>query len=82
MKLSIQKWGNSASIRLPAALLEQLGADIGSVLEVSITKEGLLLKPARRPRYKLAELMTEMHAGGLPTLEGWDARPGLGQETP
>lgn len=82
MKLSIQKWGNSASVRLPAPLLEQLGAGIGSALEVSITKEGLLLKPERRPRYQLADLMAEMPAGELPLVEGWDAMPALGQETP
>lgn len=85
MKLSIQKWGNSASVRLPAPLLEQLGAGIGSALEVSITKEGLLLKPERRPQYRLEELIAEqikeLPAGELPLVEGWDALPELGQET-
>lgn len=82
MKLSIQKWGNSASVRLPAALLEQLGAGIGSALEVSITKEGLLLKPERRPHYTLTDLLAEMPAGDLPMAEGWDEMPTLGQEAP
>ncbi|MCB5184226.1 AbrB/MazE/SpoVT family DNA-binding domain-containing protein [Methylobacillus gramineus] len=81
MKLSIQKWGNSASVRLPAALLEQMGAVVGSALEVSITKEGLLLKPERRPHYKLTDLLAEMPAGKLPSVEGWDEMPVVGQET-
>lgn len=80
MKLSIQKWGNSASVRLPAALLEQMGAGIGSALEVSVTKEGLLLKPERRPHYKLTDLLAEMPVGELPAVEGWDEMPVVGQE--
>lgn len=80
MKLSIQKWGNSASVRLPAALLEQIGAGIGSALEVSVTKEGLLLKADRRPRYKLTDILAEMPAGELPKIEGWDDIPMVGKE--
>lgn len=80
MKLSIQKWGNSASIRLPAALLQQLGVEVGSTLEVSITKEDLLLKPERRPHYKLTDLLAEIPADGLPSVEGWDDMPVVGQE--
>lgn len=80
MKLSIQKWGNSASVRLPAALLEQMGASIGSALHVSITKDGLLLKPERRPQYRLSELLAEMPSGALPAVEGWDELPAVGQE--
>lgn len=81
MKLSIQKWGNSASVRLPVTLLEQIGAGVGSSLEVSVTKEGLLLKPERRPHYKLTDLLAEMPAGELPSVEGWDDMPSVGQET-
>ncbi|WP_440030384.1 AbrB/MazE/SpoVT family DNA-binding domain-containing protein [Chromobacterium amazonense] len=79
MRLAIQKWGNSASVRLPAALLEQIGAAVGSALDVTVTKDGLLLKPERRPRYKLADLLAEM-PGELPRAEGWDAMPTVGQE--
>ena len=79
MRLAIQKWGNSASVRLPAALLEQIGVVVGSALDVTVTKDGLLLKPERRPHYKLADLMAEM-SGELPRVEGWDDIPTVGQE--
>lgn len=80
MKLSIQKWGNSASVRLPAALLEQIGASIGTGLEVSITKEGLLLKPERRPHYSLDALLAEMPGDSLPQVADWENLSPLGQE--
>jgi len=80
MRLSIQKWGNSASVRLPATLLEQIGAGVGSTLEVTVTKDGLLLKPERRPHYKLADLLAEMPSEPLPRVEGWEGMPAVGQE--
>lgn len=70
MKLSIQKWGNSAAVRLPAALLEHLGIATGDQLDVHIRPDGLMLKPAR-PRYSLAELLAQCDAG-LPTAEGME----------
>lgn len=80
MRLSIQKWGNSASVRLPAALLEQIGAEVGSSLEVTVTKDGLLLKPEKRKTYKLSELLAEMPGDSFPRVEGWDETPAVGQE--
>ncbi|MDR5783946.1 AbrB/MazE/SpoVT family DNA-binding domain-containing protein [Caballeronia sp. LZ065] len=56
MELSIQKWGNSAALRLPAALLEQVRAAIGDKLIIEIRPEGILLAPAR-PRYSQVQLI-------------------------
>jgi len=82
MKLSIQKWGNSASVRLPAMLLEQIGAVIGSTLDVTVTKDGVMLKPERRPSYKLSELLAECDANQpLPDdLAVWDGIQPVGNE--
>jgi antitoxin component of MazEF toxin-antitoxin module len=44
MKLKIQKWGNSAAIRLPAALLAQLGVSPGASLEGEFRGNQLVLK--------------------------------------
>lgn len=61
MRLSIQKWGNSASVRLPAALLAQIGATIGTELSVAVTHDGLLLKPEKtRKHYNLADLVAKI----------------------
>jgi hypothetical protein len=34
MRLKIQKWGNSAAIRLPRTLLSKIDATIGDVVEI------------------------------------------------
>ncbi len=59
MELSIQKWGNSAAVRLPTALLDQLKLVLGDKLSVDIRPEGVMLLPIRilqpeRPPAKVA----------------------------
>ncbi len=78
MKLNIQKWGNSAAVRLPGAMLAQMGAKVGDAFDIEITAQRAVLKVAK-PRYKLADLLAEM-PDGLPMVEGWDAMPAVGKE--
>lgn len=58
MELSIQKWGNSAAVRLPTELLGILKVALGEKLSVNMTPDGVLLKAAR-PSYSLAELVAQ-----------------------
>lgn len=58
MELSIQKWGNSAAVRLPTELLGILKVTLGDKLSVNVQSEGVLLKAAR-PSYSLADLVAQ-----------------------
>lgn len=58
MELSIQKWGNSAAVRLPTTLLEQLKVALGDKLAVDVRPDGVMLKPARH-KYALHELVAQ-----------------------
>nr|WP_314628438.1 AbrB/MazE/SpoVT family DNA-binding domain-containing protein [uncultured Noviherbaspirillum sp.] len=81
MKLSIQKWGNSAAVRLPSALLDHLGISAGDQLEVDIRPDGFFIKPAK-PHYSLAELLAQCDAA-MPVTEdiaSWDRSPSAGKE--
>ncbi|MBN3835164.1 AbrB/MazE/SpoVT family DNA-binding domain-containing protein [Burkholderia sp. Ac-20344] len=61
MELKIQKWGNSAAVRLPAVLLEQMHASVGGSLNADVRPDGVLLTPARR-KYALDELVAQCDA--------------------
>ena len=78
MKLNIQKWGNSAAVRLPSVMLAQMGARSGDAFEVDVANGQATIRLAR-PKYKLADLLAEM-PDGLPRVEGWDAMPDVGQK--
>ena len=58
MELSVQKWGNSAAVRLPTELLGMLKVTLGDKLSVNVLPEGVLLKAAR-PSYCLSELVAQ-----------------------
>lgn len=82
MQLTVKKWGNSAAIRLPQALLTQFNLREGDDFEVVINGEGLLLRPilkTQKPVYDLKTLLNEMPPE-LPQVEGWEEMPLIGDE--
>ena len=58
MELSVQKWGNSAAVRLPVELLGVLNVALGDKLTVNVQTDGVLLK-AKRPTYSLEDLVAQ-----------------------
>lgn len=65
MQLQIESQENEAVIRLPAAVLEQLGAGIGDMLHVQITSRGLTLsRLPPKPHYTLEELLAQAPTPG------------------
>jgi len=46
MLVEIQKWGNSAALRLPAAALKEAGLQIGQKLQLRSEAGKILLEPA------------------------------------
>lgn len=78
--MRVQKWGNSAAMRLNAELLKQWGVKIGDTVEAEIADGALIMRPVSRPVFRLADLLAEIPADGLPRVEGWDEMPAVGKE--
>jgi antitoxin MazE len=57
MDAKIQKWGNSLALRLPKVLADEVEIGEGTQVELIRAGEGLLLKPKRKRRYRLSELV-------------------------
>lgn len=81
MELSIQKWGNSAAVRLPSTLLSQLGVALGDRLSAEMQPEGLVLRPARKS-YSLTDLMAQCDLKAAPPADvaNWESARPVGQE--
>lgn len=83
MQIKIQQWGNSAAIRLPAAVLKQMRLGVGSTLSLDTTGETLVLKPVRpKPKYTLEELMAQcdLNAPEPEDMAEWNAMRPVGRE--
>lgn len=79
MEVKVQQWGNSAAIRLPAAVLKLMKLGSGDVLTLDVSAQVMTLKPAKaKPRYRLADLMQQcdLSAPEPTELAAWnDLRP-------
>jgi antitoxin component of MazEF toxin-antitoxin module len=52
-------WGNARAVRIPKAVAQQLGLDAGTEVSLTVSRQGLLLKPVkRRAGVSLAKLLT------------------------
>jgi len=59
MQLKIQKWGNSAALRLNKTILNQLSTKIGDSFKIEVKGESILLTPMKeQPNYKLEDLLS------------------------
>jgi antitoxin ChpS len=81
MELSIQKWGNSAAVRLPTELLGILKVALGDKLAVDVRTDGVFLK-AKRPTYSLNDLVAQCDATAPEPadLSGWANAKPVGRE--
>lgn len=81
MELSVQKWGNSAAVRLPTELLGLLKVALGDKLTVQMQPDGVLLK-AKRPEYSLAELVAQcdINAAEPEDMAAWSQLKPVGRE--
>ncbi|OAI25182.1 MULTISPECIES: AbrB/MazE/SpoVT family DNA-binding domain-containing protein [Methylomonas] len=58
MQTKINKWGNSAVIRLPAAMLARLKLEVGSPVELTADDGGFRIVPTTtKPVFKLDDLL-------------------------
>ena len=57
MLTKVQKWGNSLGLRIPRTFAADAKVEAGSLVNVSLERGGLMLRPARRRKYVLADLL-------------------------
>jgi antitoxin MazE len=56
MQTQIGKWGNNLAVRIPDTYAKALGLKEGMKLDVSLLRDGLLLRPVSK-EYSLEELI-------------------------
>jgi antitoxin MazE len=80
MRAVVKKWGNSASVRIPVAVLQAAHLDLDDPVDVREESGRIIIEPVRRKEYDLAELVKgiareNLHAevafGGLVGKEVW-----------
>lgn len=57
MRAVVKKWGNSASVRIPAAMLKAAQLEIDDPVELREQSGRIVIEPLRRKEYDLAQLL-------------------------
>ena len=80
-QIQISKWGNSAAIRLPKAVLDELGLKQGQTVELTVQDGKGIIEPARPKKITLAWIISEMDRLGPENAPGTvDWGPDRGDE--
>jgi antitoxin MazE len=65
MVTKIQKWGNSLGLRIPKSFAAEAKVEDGSTVDISVVNGGLVVRPMRRRRYVLGELLKGIRPDNL-----------------
>ena len=57
MEVQVQKWGNSLALRIPKAFAVETNVTEGSSVEITTEDGNIVLKPIKKPRYSLDDLV-------------------------
>lgn len=65
MRTVVKKWGNSASVRIPAAVMQAAHLDLDEAVDVREESGRIVIEPAQRKAYDLAELVKGINRENL-----------------
>ena len=65
MKAVVKKWGNSASVRIPAAIMQAAHLQLDEPVDVREESGRVVIEPLRRKEYELAELVKRITPANL-----------------
>jgi antitoxin MazE len=79
METSIQKWGNSQGLRLEKSLLNDAGLQTGTLVNVSVHKDTIVIRKAKPHHPTLEELVARIPKGYVHKHEDLFGKP-MGKE--
>ena len=65
MRTVVKKWGNSASVRIPAAVMQAAHLDLDEAVDVREESGRIVIEPAQRKEYDLSELVKQITGENL-----------------
>ena len=66
MRVHVKKWGNSASVRIPASVLAAASLSIDQAVDVREEGGRIVIEPVRAPAYDLDEVIAAMKPENFP----------------
>ncbi|QVL50601.1 MAG: AbrB/MazE/SpoVT family DNA-binding domain-containing protein [Thiocapsa sp.] len=65
MRVTVKKWGNSASVRIPAAIMEAAHLKLDETVDIREEGGCIVIEPVRQKGYDLAQLLAGITPANL-----------------
>ena len=65
MRTVVKKWGNSASVRIPATIMQAAHLAVDDAVDVREESGRIVIEPAQRKEYDIAELVKAITSENL-----------------
>ena len=78
MQVKVKKWGNSASVRIPASIMAAAAMRIDQAVDVREEGGRIIIEPLAVPNYDLDQLLAGMSRSTFPEVV--DFGPEIGGE--
>lgn len=78
MRVQVKKWGNSASVRIPASIMAAAALRVDQEVEVREDEGRVIIEPVTAPKYDLDTLLAAMTPDTFHDLVDWG--PPVGKE--
>jgi antitoxin MazE len=76
MNATVQKWGNSLALRIPSSVAKEIQLSRGSAVEVVVEGGKMVVKPAKRRKPSLAQLLKCVTKDNRHEEQDWGAPVG------
>ncbi len=63
--MQVRKWGNSAAVRIPAAVLAEAGIEIDQPVQVREERGRIVIEPVLRKVFSIEDLVKAIRPGNL-----------------
>ena len=78
MQVNVKKWGNSASVRIPASVMAAAGIKVDQAVDIREEEGRIIIERLTKPKYNLAAMVASMTPGTF--HEEIDFGPPVGEE--
>ena len=65
MRVMVKKWGNSASVRIPAAIMSAVKLNLDEEVDVREVDGKIIIEPVRPQKYALSALLSAITPDNL-----------------
>lgn len=76
MEARIQKWGNSAGIRIPSSILKSLNIKMNDILDIAQEDDRIIISIPKKKKISLEDRFKEYHGKNLAKEFSWDENVG------